>query len=184
MNRGKVREEFSRSCGVLNVRSWVQESRFMHRRRVSGFRCRVLPVAFMLSLACVAFAGRADASPLSEAVDHLLTAEDEFRPSDMAPLLCAGYHEISPVGDIDDRAQVLSFYAPENRSAVRLDRKILSDVSINGVPLVTEQLHYTLQDPAHAGRETTLIGTWVGQPEHGRMTICHAQFTIFHPSHK
>lgn len=121
-------------------------------------------------------------SPLSESVDHLLAAENAFSPDAMAPLLCAEYHEISPVGDIDTRAQVLSFYAPSNRSAVKLEKTVLSETSVSGVPILTERLRYTLLDPAHAGRETTLIGTWIGKPENNRMTVCHAQFTIFHPS--
>nr|WP_156475474.1 hypothetical protein [Gluconobacter thailandicus] len=122
-------------------------------------------------------------SPLSESVDRLLASENKFNPDEMAPLLCADYQEISPVGDLDTRAQVLSFYAPSNRSAVILEKTVLSDTSINGLPVLTERLHYTLRDPAHIGRETTLIGTWIGKQVKGHMTVCHAQFTIFHPAH-
>lgn len=152
------------------------------RRQNKSERSGVKRLVALALLCAILSPTAALSSPLSESVDRLLAAENAFQPDAMAPLLCADYHEISPVGDVDTRAQVLSFYAPSNRSAVNLEKTVLSETSVGGVAILTERLHYTLLDPAHAGRETTLIGTWIGKPEKNRMTVCHAQFTIFHPS--
>lgn len=49
-------------------------------------------------------------------VDAVLDAERRFDPRALDALLAPGYVEVSPVGDVDTRAEVLGFYAPDKKS--------------------------------------------------------------------
>ena len=76
---------------------------------------KVFSVA-LLALALMAGSGQARAADtateqqLRDATQAVLDAQRTFDPSALDALLAPDYLEISPVGDVDDRAEVLSFY--------------------------------------------------------------------------
>jgi len=69
----------------------------------------------LLALALVAGVGQARAADTTEqqlhaATQAVLDAQRTFDQAALDALLAPDYLEISPVGDVDDRAEVLSFY--------------------------------------------------------------------------
>ena len=69
----------------------------------------------LLALALVAGVGQAGAADTTEqqlhaATQAVLDAQRTFDQAALDALLAPDYLEISPVGDVDDRAEVLSFY--------------------------------------------------------------------------
>lgn len=50
-------------------------------------------------------------------IQSLVTAQETFDTARMEAVLAPDYIEISPVGEVDPRAKVLGFYAPEKKPA-------------------------------------------------------------------
>lgn len=72
----------------------------------------------ILMLAAAAPAATGDAAAIEGLVDRFNTARAAFDATALAGTLAPDYQEISPVGDVDDRAKVLGFYQPESRTPV------------------------------------------------------------------
>jgi hypothetical protein len=54
-----------------------------------------------------------DAAAIERLVERFNTARTDFDAAALADTLAPEYQEISPVGDVDDRAKVLGFYRPD-----------------------------------------------------------------------
>ena len=119
------------------------------------------------------------AATFKDAVDHLLESERRFDPSAMGSSMCALYVEISPVGDIDYRNEVLSFYKPQDKIPVTLQADILDNGSLGDIQFVVVKLTFDFQ-AGGKHHKSVLIGSFYGELEGAAYRVCRAQYTNFH----
>lgn len=75
-------------------------------------------VAFLIVLAVATPQAQSPAeAQIAAVVQSLVAAQENFDVPRMEPLLAPDYIEISPVGEVDPRAKVLGFYAPDKKPA-------------------------------------------------------------------
>jgi hypothetical protein len=104
-----------------------------------------LSTACLLSAAMDSQAATAAATP-QDAVQQYVQAESAFDLAALEAVLDPQFIEISPLGQVDDHAAVLSFYAPEKKVAgppVQLAQTVVHDHGDTAV--VSTQLSYTMQ---------------------------------------
>ncbi|WP_336717887.1 hypothetical protein [Asaia bogorensis] len=142
---------------------------------------RLLKFFILVSLLCITDAS-ARAGDLSNAVSKFLAAEIHFDPKAMETEMCREYSEVSPVGDLDDRQHVLSFYDPKNKIEVTLASSIVDQGYIGSNPFLVEKLHYSFSMGTKK-RESVLIGSFYGKDDGEDVKICRVQYTVFHPHH-
>lgn len=136
-------------------------------------RCGPVLLAFLL------LSSPSRAATFKDAVDHLLESERRFDPSAMSNSMCASYAEISPVGDIDHRSEVLSFYKPQDMIPVTMKADILENGSLGGVQFIVEKLSFNFQ-AGGKHHESTLVGSFYGEMEGATYKVCRVQYTNFH----
>ena len=122
-------------------------------------------------------------SDFKELIDELLESERKFDSMSMSKTMCASYSEISPVGDVDDRTQVLSFYKKENQLPVTLRSEVLEDSQLINTPFVIEKLIFDFNVKGVAHR-SILIGSFWGIVASGKYKVCRAQYTNYHNAKK
>lgn len=149
-----------------------------------------LTILTVLGLA--AFPSLASAAPsFEDTVRQFLSAETRFDPAAMAPFLAADYTEISPVGDLDSRNAVLSFYAPEHRISVTLsapERLAVHNEAASSV--VCFRLIFRFRPPGQKEDtplvERVMIGSFTGRLRKNdrgdAWQIVHAQYTPIRPT--
>lgn len=94
---------------------------------------RTSAIAGMIAAVAMTAGIPADAAPQPSAavaalVDRFNAARAGFDPTALAATLADDYVEISPVGAVDSRAQVLGFYTPDQRRpapAMRHDERVV-----------------------------------------------------------
>lgn len=115
---------------------------------------RALPALAALAATVLVFvtvAGQAAtiATTPQEAVQHYVHAESKFDLDALKAVLDPQFIEISPLGQVDDHAAVLSFYAPEKKVVgppVQLAQTVVHDHGDTAV--VSAQLSYEMQGHA------------------------------------
>ncbi|WP_294323790.1 nuclear transport factor 2 family protein [uncultured Sphingomonas sp.] len=104
----------------------------------------------ILAAATMVGGAPADAAPKPAAavealVDRFDAARAAFDPPALAATLAEEYVEISPVGTVDSRAAVLSFYTPDHRNPVPPMRQDERVVRVTGTfASMTERKQLTL----------------------------------------
>jgi len=98
---------------------------------------------FIIAPLLCANAANAHAGDLLEVVNKFLAAETHFDPKAMETEMCREYSEISPVGDLDNRNQVLSFYESKNKVNVDLVSSVIEQYFIGNNPVLIEKLYYS-----------------------------------------
>lgn len=89
-------------------------------------------------------------------VQGLADAQRMFDPAAMDRLLADDYVEVSPVGDVDSRAKVLSFYSPEARgkgpqpSSVVLDEPNIRTYGEHAIAIVRQTINLEVGGAARA----------------------------------
>lgn len=105
--------------------------------------------AAVLALAAVDGQAATIATTPQEAVQHYVQAESKFDLDALKAVLDPQFIEISPLGQVDDHAAVLSFYAPEKKVVgppVQLAQTVVHDHGDTAV--VSAQLSYQMQGHA------------------------------------
>ncbi|GEN14201.1 hypothetical protein NCH01_06320 [Neoasaia chiangmaiensis] len=97
----------------------------------------------------------------------------------MALLMASDYTEISPVGDVDKRADVLRFYEPRGKVPASVALSMPSVVPYGHIDLVTVRLAFDL---TLEGRiiHRSMIASFILRREGGVWLIEHAQYTPYH----
>ena len=144
-----------------------------------------LRVAFVLaSLLCVAgsAAARDDAATaVASVTGKFLEAQRSFDLPAIRSLTADNYVEISPAGELDDRAKMLGFYAPDKKTQApplvieNELMRVFGDVGIQ-----TVKMTYTMQ----AGGETrkmSLRATLVAHKRGAEWKVVSAQYTGIRP---
>lgn len=74
-----------------------------------------LSVALGITLGLTLSAQASDTAPFKILIEKLAKAQLEFDPATMDGLLGQNFVEVSPKGEVDHRAEVLSFYDPSKK---------------------------------------------------------------------
>lgn len=114
------------------------------------------------------------------------TAQKNYDAARLDEILAPDYVEISPAGEVDPRAKVLGFYAPEKKSermgelvSYRLDEintRIYGDTAI-----VIARLPFTMKTPDGQTVSRALRCTFVCRKVRGKWRIASAQYTGIRP---
>ncbi|MEH3041240.1 MAG: DUF4440 domain-containing protein [Sphingomonas paucimobilis] len=138
----------------------------------------------MIAAVAVTIGAPVDAAPQPAAavealVDRFDAARAAFDPAALAATLADDYVEISPVGTVDSRAQVLGFYTPGQRRpapAMRSDERV---VRVAGtVALLTERKSMTLPNGTMRSIRVGYVARRVGSG----WRLVSAQYTPIPPT--
>jgi uncharacterized protein (TIGR02246 family) len=114
-------------------------------------------------------------------------AQKNYDAAKLDEILAPDYVEISPVGEVDPRAKVLSFYAPEKKSArqgeltsYELDEitsRIYGDTAI-----IVARLPFTMKTPDGQTVSRAFRCTFVCRKVRGKWRIASVQYTGIRPA--
>jgi ketosteroid isomerase-like protein len=142
---------------------------------------RVAVVAVSLSIAGGSAFARDDVAAVTDLTGKFLEAQRSFDLPALRALTAENYVEISPVGELDDRAKMLGFYAPEKKTQappLTIDNeltRVYGDVGIQ-----TVKLTYTMTASGET-RKLSLRATLVAHRSAGEWKMVSAQYTGIRP---
>ncbi|MGW8135032.1 nuclear transport factor 2 family protein [Sphingomonas zeae] len=117
--------------------------------------------------------------PLRALVERFENARTQFDAAALGSTLAPDYEEISPVGDVDSRARVLGYYAPEARRPA--PPMTSSDIVVHAqgsMALVTARRSIALPN----GTTRSLRARYVARLERGAWQLVSAQYTPIPPA--
>lgn len=136
------------------------------------------------ALACLSITvvhGATPAQSVSELVQRFTTAQGAFDRAALEALTAENYIEISPLGEIDPRAKMLSFY-------VKHDDKPLPAITVDEItPRVLGNTAIVLAKVSYAmtvggqTRTSALRSSFVAQQQDGAWKLVSAQYTPIRP---
>lgn len=158
---------------------------------------RRLPLCFaLLLLVCLAQPLTLNASvpptptefkfKVAEEIETLLrrfaAAQKNYDAATLDEILAPDYVEISPAGEVDPRAKVLSFYAPEKKSArqgelVSYELDEITSRIYGDTAIVVARLPFTMKTPEGQTMSRALRCTFVCRKSRGKWRIASAQYT-------
>ncbi|HZH29882.1 MAG TPA: nuclear transport factor 2 family protein [Pyrinomonadaceae bacterium] len=119
-------------------------------------------------------------------VRQLAEAQKNYDAAKLDEILAPDYIEVSPAGEVDSRAKVLGFYAPERKSARQgemisygldeITSRIYGDTAI-----VVARLPFTIKTPDGQNVTRALRCTFVCRKARGKWRIASAQYTGIRP---
>jgi len=135
-------------------------------------------------LACLSITVAHAATPeqsLGELVQRFATAQGTFDRAALEALTAENYVEISPLGEVDSRAKMLSFY-------VKHDDKPLPAITVDEITtrvlgntgIVLAKVSYGMTVGAQT-RTASLRSTFVAQQQAGAWKLVSAQYTPIRP---
>lgn len=117
---------------------------------------------------------------LTSLIRKLVAAQTAFDASAMEQILSADYIEISPAGEVDDRAKVLGFYSPAAKAAagespaVQLDEFKIRSYKDHASVIVRESFQRKMGEQV---RTIAMRASFLCRKEQGRWVIAAAQYT-------
>jgi ketosteroid isomerase-like protein len=136
------------------------------------------------ALACLSITAAHAATPeqsVSELVQRFTTAQGTFDRTALEALTFENYIEISPLGEVDPRAKMLSFY-------VKHDDKPLPAITVDEItPRVLGNTAIVLAKVSYAmtvggqTRTAALRSSFVAQQQDGAWKLVSAQYTPIRP---
>ena len=142
---------------------------------------------FILLLSSISvFAQSKDDAALKSLVKQMTAAQTSFQTDALDKILTADYIEISPLGEFDQRAEVLDFYKPEAKPpADKMSATTAAtDFSIRNYgdfAVVIAQLNYTITMDGKTLPPRSMRVTYVCRKENGAWKIASAQYTGIRP---
>jgi uncharacterized protein (TIGR02246 family) len=120
-------------------------------------------------------------------VRQLGEAQKNYDAAKMDEILAPDYVEVSPAGEVDSRAKVLGFYAPEKKSERggelvsyafdEITSRIYGDTAI-----IVARLPFTMKTPDGQTMSRALRCTFVCRKKGGKWRIASAQYTGIRPA--
>lgn len=145
------------------------------------------PLAISCGLLAVAGHAQTPPAPAEQQVAQLVrdfqAAEQAYDPAALARLTAEQYVEISPRGEVDERARFLGFYQPELRkpwpplTASEEQIRVLGPVALDVLKLT-----YTLLGPGGTSRTQAVRATFVAQLGAQGWRLVSAQYTAIVPA--
>ena len=148
-----------------------------------------LAVVSLLASPSLAAPAAADAKAEQQVVAlarEFAQAQKSFDAKKLDELLAPDYVEISPLGEVDPRAKVLGFYAPENKPAggVGLLSYELDEISTRvygDTAVVIARLPFTTRTPDGQTVSRAFRCTFVCRKLKGRWLLVSTQYTGLRP---
>lgn len=101
----------------------------------------------------------------------------------LAATLAPDYQEISPIGDVDDRAKVLGFYRAEDRRPVPVMQSDERSIVLRGTTGVeTERLSFTIPRPDGTSMTRSIRVRYVATKLRDGWKLVSAQYTPIPPA--
>ena len=128
-----------------------------------------------------------DETALKQLVDRLTTAQTEYDAAALDKLFTADYIEISPAGEFDPRAKVLTFYTPDAKAkmagaTVSVDETFPSIRVYGDVAVVIAEIAYMMSKDGTKHPGPKMIVTIVARSEKGAWKIASAHYTGVRPT--
>lgn len=149
------------------------------------FKCLTILALFLTSTYVVQSQSK-DETAIRAAIDAMTTAQAAYDAAALDRLFTSDYIEISPVGEFDPRAEVLTFYTPAEKdkaAGVNVDVaedfrsvRIYRDTAVAIVELTFMMTKDGKDFPARK-----MMATVVCRKERGDWKIASAQYTVIRP---
>jgi ketosteroid isomerase-like protein len=144
----------------------------------------LLPLVFFVSAALIAPAQAAgdSAEPVTELVRQFTDAQRNRDVAALSALTSANYVEISPVGELDSREKMLTFYV-KDRKAVAPSVRIEDTVThmLPGAAIVIAKITYSMTVDGQS-RSSSLRSSFVAQKFNDGWKLVSAHYTAIRPS--
>lgn len=128
-------------------------------------------------------AGNTDIVAVERVVDRFNAARAAFDEAALGETLAPDYQEISPVGDVDDRAKVLGFYRADQRRAGPVIERADRRTSLHGMFAIgTERLSFTMTRPDGVAATRSMRVRYVAVRGGGVWRLLSAQYTPMPPA--
>jgi len=112
-------------------------------------------------------------------VDRFEAARAAFDPAALAATLAPDFEEISPRGEVDARAQVIGFYAPDKKKpAPPMTDDEVAVRMLGDIALVTQRTSFTIP----GGPTRSIRVRYVARRTGGRWLLASAQYTPIFPA--
>lgn len=120
-------------------------------------------------------------------VRQLAEAQKNYDAVKLDAILAADYVEISPAGEVDSRAKVLAFYAPEKKSArqgelISYELDEITSRIYGDTAIVVARLPFTIKTPDGQSMSRAFRCTFVCRRTGGKWRIASAQYTGIRPA--
>ena len=157
-------------------------------RQIPGLAIAVLVAAYPVP-------GAAQSSPnaladqvrtsgqIVELVRSFINAQHDFDLDRIKALTSDDYVEVSPLGDVDPREKMLSFYAPDKKVAappIRMDDATVTMVGDRGAIILTT-VSYDIAVPGQPARTASLRAVFVAERTGTVWKLVSAQYTPVRP---
>ncbi len=131
-----------------------------------------------------AIAAEIPSNPLTELVRSHAEAQRNFDQARLQLLTADDYIEVSPVGELDSRETMLSFYAPDQRRpapTVQVETPVVRRVGAqDDMALVVAKLVYTM-DADGQSRSFAMMASYVAQKKGNQWKLLSAHYTGIRP---
>jgi uncharacterized protein (TIGR02246 family) len=142
-------------------------------------------LSFLFVCLTIAAAGQGkpnDEAALKSLVDQMTTAQADYDPATLDRLFTADYIEISPAGEFDPRAKVLTFYTSEwkaknNGMTISIEESYPSIRIFGSTGVVITQMAYTMSKDGQTRPGPKMMATIVVRKDKGVWKIASAQYT-------
>lgn len=142
-----------------------------------------MPVVLAVTLLAAAVTTTPDSAAVAQLVDRFNAARAAFAPADLSATLAPDYQEISPIGDVDTREQVLGFYRPEDRKPAPAMQSSERAVVVHGTTAIeTERLSFTAQRPDGTSATRAIRVRYVALRTSEGWRLVSAQYTPIPPA--
>ena len=151
---------------------------------ISTRKCRALSVVVLLSvfslaaILCAQTVGSDDPEPsLTSLVQRFIRAQHDFDVPTLKSVTAENYVEVSPVGEVDARDKMLSFYAPDKKSEAPL--LTVSDLNVRvfgDSAVVIGKISYDIP-----GHPMQVRGTFMAHHEISGWKLVSVQYTGIRP---
>lgn len=134
-----------------------------------------MPVSLAVALLAAA---SPDAAALAALVDRFDAARAAFAQADLAATLAPDYTEVSPIGEVDDRARVLGFYAADRRQPAPTMTASERTVEPHGDwGIVTQRLSFTMPRPDGSSATRSVRVRYVASRSRAGWQLVSAHYT-------
>lgn len=144
-------------------------------------RMKTLSIAFALLVTAVSASAQPNASEsnIKQVLSELVEAQRSFDLAKLDALLAPDYIEISPLGEVDPRAKVLTFYTPDKKISdtpiATLDEFITRVYGDTAVTIA--RLTYQMKGPDGTTASRSMRCVFVTRSMNGKWKIASSQFT-------
>ena len=139
---------------------------------------RLMGLAGLLAIGAPAVAADTDAQVLAQRAEAFVRVRNAFDQAAMTAMMAPDYQEVSPIGEVDSREQVISFYAADKK--VTAPPTTISETvarPAGGTGIVTMRIAYTMPGKDGQMQTRAIRAGFVARKIGGVWQFVSAQFT-------